>query len=110
MSTDTSPNPSMEAPSKEEQEAFDAIIGKTIDGCKVIRKLGQGGMAPPDPLDRVLGWLARLHFGRFGGMPMKIAWAVCGLVPVALFVTGVVMWWNRVLRASAQVSAEGQLS
>jgi uncharacterized iron-regulated membrane protein len=47
--------------------------------------------------DQVLAWLARLHFGRFRWLPLKIVWTVFGLVPVALLVTGVVMWWNRVL-------------
>ena len=42
-------------------------------------------------------WLGRLHFGRYGGLPMKTAWAV-GLAPAALFVTGAIMWWQRVVR------------
>jgi uncharacterized iron-regulated membrane protein len=29
---------------------------------------------------------------------LKAAWAVIGLIPAIMFVTGVVMWWNRVLR------------
>jgi len=48
--------------------------------------------------DRVLYWFAYLHFGRFGGWSTKLIWAVVGLVPPAMFVTGVVMWWNRVIR------------
>ena len=51
--------------------------------------------------DQVLYWLAYLHFGRFGGMPTKIIWTVVGLAPPVMFVTGVVMWWNRVLRPKA---------
>jgi len=39
-----------------------------------------------------------VHFGDFGGWPVKVVWAVLGLVPVLLTVTGYVMWWNRVLR------------
>jgi uncharacterized iron-regulated membrane protein len=42
--------------------------------------------------------IGRLHFGRYGGLPMKTAWAVLGLVPPALFVTGAIMWWHRVVR------------
>jgi uncharacterized iron-regulated membrane protein len=59
-------------------------------------------------VDTVTYWLAYLHFGRFGGrVPgcartcnsvLKAVWAAFGLAPVALFVTGGVMWWNRVLR------------
>ena len=60
---------------------------------------------PLDPLRRqprsgdiMLAWLARLHFGRFAGWPVKALWAVFGLVPPLLFVTGALMWWNRVIR------------
>ena len=49
-------------------------------------------------VDTITYWLARLHFGRFGGWSTKLAWAVLGLAPAALFVTGALMWWNRVLR------------
>ena len=48
--------------------------------------------------DEFLRWLSRLHFGRFGGWPIKALWAVLGILPVILFITGLVMWWNRVLR------------
>jgi uncharacterized iron-regulated membrane protein len=48
--------------------------------------------------DDVLLWLGRLHFGRYYGIPMKVAWTILGLVPAVLFATGAVMWWNRVLR------------
>ena len=51
------------------------------------------------PGDVVLVWLTRLHFGRWRNAPLlKASWAVIGLVPAMMFVTGVVMWWNRVLR------------
>ena len=51
------------------------------------------------PGDIVLSWLTRLHFGRWRDLPwLKAFWAVVGLVPALMFVTGVVMWWNRVLR------------
>ena len=51
------------------------------------------------PGDIVLLWLTRLHFGRWRNMPvLKAVWAVLGLVPALMFVTGVIMWWNRVLR------------
>jgi uncharacterized iron-regulated membrane protein len=48
--------------------------------------------------DVMLQWLSRLHFGRFGGWPIKALWTVLGLIPLILFITGAVMWWNRVLR------------
>jgi uncharacterized iron-regulated membrane protein len=39
-----------------------------------------------------------VHFGRFAGVKTKALWAVMGLMPPALFVTGALMWWNRVLQ------------
>jgi len=48
--------------------------------------------------DQVLLWLSRLHFGRFGGLPVEMIWTIFGLMPAVLFVTGALMWWNRVLR------------
>jgi uncharacterized iron-regulated membrane protein len=61
--------------------------------------------------DTALYWLAYLHFGRIGGIAIpcsvrsgvcdwttKSVWALFGLAPAAMFVTGAVMWWNRVAR------------
>jgi uncharacterized iron-regulated membrane protein len=54
------------------------------------------------PGDVVLAWLSRLHFGRWRnpgwGPWLKAAWAVAGLVPAIMFVTGGLMWWSRVVR------------
>jgi uncharacterized iron-regulated membrane protein len=51
------------------------------------------------PGDIVLSWLTRLHFGRWRGQPwLKALWAVVGLAPAVMFVTGAIMWWNRVLK------------
>jgi uncharacterized iron-regulated membrane protein len=50
------------------------------------------------PGDIALAWLSRLHFGRWQSGSLKALWAAIGLVPAAMFVTGIVMWWNRVVR------------
>lgn len=39
-----------------------------------------------------------IHFGDFGGQPIKFLWCVLGLTPALLTVTGLIMWWNRVLK------------
>jgi uncharacterized iron-regulated membrane protein len=49
--------------------------------------------------DALLSLMGPLHFGNFGGPFVKILWALLGLTPPLLFVTGALMWWNRVLRA-----------
>jgi uncharacterized iron-regulated membrane protein len=38
-----------------------------------------------------------LHFGNFAGLKTRIVWAALGLAPPILFLTGALMWWNRVL-------------
>ena len=48
--------------------------------------------------DRVVYWLAQAHFGRFNGISVKILWTVMGLAPTALFITGLLIWWQRVLK------------
>ena len=59
-------------------------------------------------VDQVIYWLAFLHFGRINGIGIpcggpglcdqttKAVWALFGLAPAAMFVTGAIMWWNRV--------------
>jgi len=55
--------------------------------------------------DVLLSWLARLHFGRWRNGPLQAMWAAAGLVPALLFATGVVMWWNRVVRRTLRKEA-----
>jgi hypothetical protein len=54
--------------------------------------------------DTILEWFARLHFGRFAGLPLKVLYAVLGLAPPFLFATGGIIWWNRVIRRSPRQS------
>jgi uncharacterized iron-regulated membrane protein len=61
-------------------------------------------------VDKITYWLAYLHFGRINGIGIpcsgpglcdqttKAIWAVFGLAPAVMFVTGAILWWNRVLR------------
>jgi uncharacterized iron-regulated membrane protein len=48
--------------------------------------------------DEVIAWLVRMHFGRYGGLGVRITYVIIGLLPAVMFVTGAIMWWNRVLR------------
>jgi uncharacterized iron-regulated membrane protein len=50
------------------------------------------------PGEFILLFLIKLHFGRFGGLGVRVLWTVLGLLPAVLFVTGFVMWWTRVVR------------
>jgi len=51
----------------------------------------------PSPGDQFLRWLYYLHFGDFAGWRVKTIWVLFGLAPPFLFITGALMWWNRVL-------------
>jgi uncharacterized iron-regulated membrane protein len=48
--------------------------------------------------DAFLAWIVKMHFGRYGGMGVRITYVIIGLLPAVMFVTGAIMWWNRVLR------------
>lgn len=56
------------------------------------------------PGETVLRWFFYLHFGNFAGWQVKALWVVFGLSPVLLFVTGLIMWWNRVLSREARAA------
>ena len=73
-------------------------------------------------VDRVIYWLAFLHFGRINGIGIpcngpglcdsttKSLWAVLGLAPAAMFVTGAMVWWNRVVRSRLGLSSRHSLA
>lgn len=56
-----------------------------------------------DPSDRerpgegILLTLISWHFGRFGGLSVRILWVILGLLPAVLFITGFIVWWKRVV-------------
>lgn len=52
-----------------------------------------------NPVDRfsMNAFIHSLHVGDFAGWPVKTVWVILGLAPPVLFVTGFIMWWNRVL-------------
>jgi len=62
------------------------------------------------PGEPVLLALIQLHFGRFGGLWVRSLWALLGLLPAVLFVTGFVLWWSRVVRRRWLAAAERQAS
>ena len=88
--------------------AFVAVLVWAISGIYLVFPHPFGAIVdffePGDPNsllprhgDVALEWLAKLHFGRFAGIKTKWTWAILGVIPPVLFITGAVMWWNRVL-------------
>jgi uncharacterized iron-regulated membrane protein len=43
---------------------------------------------------RFLAAMSPIHYAQFGGLTTKIAWALLGLTPVLLFITGLIAWWR----------------
>ena len=48
--------------------------------------------------DTVLGYISAIHFGVFGGGPIKLLWFLEGLALAALATTGVLLWWRGLRR------------
>lgn len=88
--------------------AFPEPFGAAVDYFEPLEEV-----VTTDPRvgDEILRWVTRLHFGRFAGWPIKTLWVVIGFAPVLLFITGTVMWWNRVITPflSRGVAKEGWL-
>ena len=43
---------------------------------------------------RFLAAMSPIHYAQFGGLTIKFAWALLGLTPVLLFITGLIAWWR----------------
>ena len=48
--------------------------------------------------DIIMGWVTPLHVGSFSGAAWRWLWFALGLAPPLLFMTGMMMWWTRVVR------------
>lgn len=60
-----------------------------------------------------LSWLNPIHYGNFGGLPTKILALLGGLIPLALFITGFIIWYPRWKKQKSRkenitVTAEGE--
>lgn len=59
--------------------------------------------------DLLMVWLFPIHAGWFGGLTVEILWAALGLTFPVMFITGAMMWWNRVLSPAITPSARAYL-
>ena len=67
-----------------------AVIDRHSGAVRVLANVAQGG-----PMDVLLKWLHPLHDGSAAGLPLRIAVVAAGLVPAALYITGLWRWWLR---------------
>ena len=49
---------------------------------------------------RLYQWMDPVHYGEFGGTPIKVLWAALGATPSILFVSGLLFWWLRNQKSS----------
>ncbi|MBB6235467.1 putative iron-regulated membrane protein [Pedobacter sp. AK013] len=49
----------------------------------------------PNVGNAYLSWLTPIHYGSFGGRPTQVIAIIAGLIPLALFITGFIIWWPR---------------
>lgn len=54
--------------------------------------------ATPTWGDAIMSRVTPLHVGGIGGAAGRVTWFVLGLSPAVLFVTGLLVWWKRVVR------------
>jgi len=60
---------------------------------------------------RFLAAMSPIHYAQFGGLTIKIAWALLGLTPMLLFITGLIAWWRPAKSKPTQtVSKETEVS
>jgi uncharacterized iron-regulated membrane protein len=69
---------------------FDQYSGRLLERRdQALQRMSAG--------DLVMKWIGPLHVGSFGGLGVKILWAVLALSFPLLAATGVIIWWRRVL-------------
>ncbi|SDU30219.1 Uncharacterized iron-regulated membrane protein [Verrucomicrobium sp. GAS474] len=75
------------------------VDAKTLQPLKVrdFRTL-KGG-------EKILSYVTPLHFGNFGGWPIKVVYVLGGLTPGVLSASGCAIWWMRRKKAAAVSAA-----
>ena len=84
-----SPDPSVPMELLEDEVVFDPASGAILMNTSSARWTAGERLA--------LGAYSA-HFGDFGGLPLRILWAILGGVPAVLVITAYAMWWNRSLK------------
>jgi uncharacterized iron-regulated membrane protein len=95
-----SPRPAVPMELLEDEVVFDAGNGAVLMNT---------ASAEWSASERAALGIYSVHFGDFGGLPIKIIWAILGFIPVLLVITAYVMWWNHVLKRKWKKLTAGRL-
>ena len=69
---------------------FDRYSGALLERRdQALQKMSAG--------DALMKWMGPLHIGSFAGLGVKILWSILALSFPLLAITGVIMWWRRVV-------------
>jgi len=74
--------------------------------ASTAKVLGVSRLADQPLPTRFFSAFSPLHYGEFGGIPIKIVWAIAGVMPSILLVTGLLTWWRPRKRKQSQAPAE----
>lgn len=68
------------------------VVLDPYDG-RVVATTDLSSLSTADRLQ--MRWVYALHVGHYGGTPMRLLYALIGLAPLGLAVTGLTVWWMR---------------
>lgn len=90
------------------------VAGATLEGVRLDPYTGRR-IDPPVETgvsvgDTIIASMGPLHTASFGSMPVKVLWAIVGLAPLVLVVTGVTTWVGRRLRRRRALMAAAATS
>jgi len=86
----------------QQQAPAQASASAATPGANVAPSPFRRRRRPRTKGEKILMGFSAAHYGNFAGWPMKVLWVLLGFAPAVLFVTGMIMWWNRVLSPAAR--------
>lgn len=88
-----------------QMEGSTALTSRLKETVLISARTGVAVMGPPKPLSITTLQLSEpLHFGDYGGVGLKIVWALLDLMAVVVLWSGLVLWWRKHVPARAGAS------
>ncbi|MBX3622778.1 MAG: PepSY domain-containing protein [Rhizobacter sp.] len=83
------------------------LTSRMLQPVLVDAKTAQPTAAPPSPWYLTALLLSQpLHFGDYGGLPLKVIWALLDVITIVVLVSGLYLWWVRRRVAPAVLARE----
>lgn len=85
------------------------LTARLLQPVLVDARSGQATAAPAMPWYLTALMLSQpLHFGDYGGMPLKLIWAVLDVITIVVLGSGLYLWWNRRPARGGAVAQRGK--